>query len=67
MGKKPVVTIFDQKKDITLNTGVSELSISEILSLEGHPIMYLSRRLTKTQFNYSNIEKEPLAIAWTTT
>ena len=29
--------------------------------------MYLSRRLTNTEFDYSNIEKEALAIEWTTT
>ena len=41
MAKKPVVKIFDPKKDIILTTD----SISRILSQEGHPIMYLSRRL----------------------
>ena len=28
--------------------------------------MYLSRRLTNTEFVYSNIEKEALASMWTT-
>ena len=67
MAKKPVVKIFDPKKNITLTTDASEHSISGILSQEGHPIMCLSRRLTNTEFNYSNVEKEALAIVWTTT
>ena len=67
MAKKPIVKIFDLKKDITLTTDASEHSIFGILSQEGHPMMYLSRRLTNTEFNYLNIEKETLAIVWTTT
>ena len=62
MAKKPVVKIFDPKKDITLNKNASKHSVSGILSEEGHPIMYLSRRLTNTEFTYSNIEKETLVI-----
>ena len=58
--------IFDLKKDITLTTDASEDSISGILS-QGHPMMYLSRRLTNTEFNYSNIKKEALTLVWTTT
>ena len=67
MAKKPVVKTFDPKKGVTLPTHASEHSISGILSQEGHLIMYLSRRLTNTEFNYSNIKKEALAIVWTTT
>ena len=56
MAKKPVVKICDPKKDITLSIDASEHSVSGILSQEGYPIMYLSRRLTNTEFNYANIE-----------
>ena len=42
--KKPEMKIFYPKKGITLTTHASEHSISRILSQEGHPIMYLSRR-----------------------
>ena len=66
MAKKPVVKIFYPKKDIMLTTDESEHSISGILSQEGYPIVYVSRRLTNTEFNYSNVEKEALAIVWTT-
>ena len=57
MAKKPVMKIFDPKKDITLTTDASELSVSGILSQEGHLIMYLSRSLMNTEFIYSNIAK----------
>ena len=67
MANKLVVKIFDLKKDITLTTDASEYSISGILSQEENPIMYLSRRLQNTEFNYSNIEKKSLDIVWTTT
>ena len=62
MAKKPVVKIFNPKKDITLTKDASEHSISGILSQEGHPI----RRLRNTEFNYSDTEKEALTIVWTT-
>ena len=67
MVKKPVVKIFDPLKNITLTTDASEHSISGILSEEGYLIKYLSRRLANTEFYNSNIEKEVLAIVWTTT
>ena len=63
MAKKPVVWIFDPQK----GHYASEHSICGILSQEGHPIMYLSRRLTNTEFNYSNIHKEALVKMWTIT
>ena len=67
MAKKPLVKIFDPQKDTTLTLNASEHSIFGILLPEGYPIMYLSRRLTNTEFNYSNIEKEALSIVWTIT
>ena len=57
MAKKPAVKTFDTKKDITLTTDASEHSISGILSQEWHLVIYLSRRQTNTEFNYSNKEK----------
>ena len=56
--------IFDPKKEITLTTDASECAVSVISSQENHPIMYLSRKLTKAEINNSNIEKEALVIVW---
>ena len=44
MAKKPVVKIFDLKKDIMLTTVASEHSISGILSKERYPIKNLSNK-----------------------
>ena len=64
--EKPVVKVFDPKKETTLTTDASGKAVSAILSQDNHPFMYLSRKLTKAEMNYSNIEKEALAIVWST-
>ena len=59
--ENPIMKIFDPKKEMTLTTDVSECTISAILSQEDHPENYLSRKLTKVEVNYSNIEKDMLS------
>ena len=61
---KKVIKIFDPKKEVTLTTDASERAIAVVVSQEGHPIMYLSRKLSPAECNYSNIEKEALTIVW---
>ena len=67
----PVVQLYDATKDkylriLATNTyhHASEKSISAVLTQEGYPVMYLSRRLTDSESKYSNIEREALAIVW---
>ena len=55
---KPVLQIFDSKKEVTLTTATSECGIAAVVSQEGHPVRYLSIKLTSAECNYSNIEKE---------
>ena len=43
--KKPIVKVFDPKKEIVLTTDESELAVSTILSQDSHPFMYLSRKI----------------------
>ena len=57
---KVVIKIFDPKKEVTLTTDASECAIAAVVSQGGHPIMYQS----SAEYNYSNIEKEALAIVW---
>ena len=61
---KQVIKIFDAEKEVTLTTDASERAITAVVSEEGHPIRCLSRKLSSTECNYSNIEKEALAIVW---
>ena len=49
---KLVIKIFNPKKAVTLTTDASKYTI------ESHPIMYLSRKLSLAECNYSNIQKE---------
>ena len=59
---KPIVKVFDSKKEIVLTTDGNKLTVSSTLSQDGHLFMYLSRKLTWAKANYSNIDKEALAI-----
>lgn len=63
LAKKPVVKIFDPRKEIVVTTDASECSISGILTYDGH-LVYLLRKLSNAEVNYSNIEEEVLVIIW---
>jgi hypothetical protein len=62
----PVVHPYDVTKHTEVTTDASEYGIAGILSQDGHPIMYMSRRLTSAKRAYSNIERKALAIVWCT-
>lgn len=66
MASRPVVQPFDPKKITTLTTDASEKAISAIFSQNGHLVIYLSRKLKQSEQSMSNIEREALAIVWTT-
>ena len=51
-------------KEATVTTDASEKTIGGALSQEGHPVIYVSRKLSQTEQNYSNIEREALAIVF---
>ena len=51
-------------KEATVTTKVSEKVIGGVLSQEGHPVIYVSRKLSLAEHNYSKIEREALAIVF---
>ena len=58
----PLVQAFSLTKEATVTTDASEKAIGGILSQEGHPVIYISRKLSQAEQNYSNIEREALFV-----
>ena len=50
-----------------MTTDASEKAIGGVLSQEGHPVIYVSRKLSQAEQNYSNIELETFAIVFVVT
>ena len=63
----PLVQPYSLKKEATVNTDASEKTIGGVLLQEGHPVIYVSRKLIPAEQNYSNIEREALAIVFVVT
>ena len=47
-----------------MTTDASEKAIGGLLSHAGHPVIYVSRKLSQAEKNYSNFEREALAIVF---
>ena len=63
----PVIAAPDFTKPFKLATDASDLAVGAVLLQEDesgieHPVAYFSKKLTKSQRNYSTIEKETLAL-----
>lgn len=63
----PVLMIPDARKEFTLETDASDLSVGAVLSQKDQdgnlrPVAFLSRKLNKAELNYPIHEKETLAI-----
>ena len=62
----PVLKYYDIKEDVTIQRDTSETGLGPVLMQNGQPIAYASRALTDTETCYAQIEKELLAIVWST-
>ena len=63
----PLVQPYNLQKEATVTTDASEKAIGGLLSQEGHPVIYVSRKLTPAEQNYSTIEREARAIVFVVT
>ena len=62
----PVVQPYSLQKEATLTTDSSKSTLGAVLTQEGHPVIFVSRCLSKAEQNYANIEREALAVVWAT-
>ena len=58
---------YDVNKPVTLTTDASAIGIAGVLSQDGRPVAFASRKLTDTERKYAPIEREMLAFFWAVT
>ena len=64
--KAPVLKYYDVNEEVTIQCDASETGLGAVLMQKGQPISFASRALTDTETRYAQIEKELLAIVWST-
>ena len=60
----PVLSFYDQNKELVVQVDSSKNGIGAVLLQEGHPVEFASRTMTKSETNYAQIEKECLAVVF---
>lgn len=60
----PVLSHYDQSKQLVIQTDASSKGLGSCLLQDGHPITFASRALTDCETRYAQIEKELLAIVF---
>ncbi|KAL0148578.1 hypothetical protein M9458_056125 [Cirrhinus mrigala] len=65
---EPVLRAPDFNCPFLVQTDASDTGLGAVLSQvkdgEEHPVIYISRKLTKAERNYAAVEKEALAVKW---
>ena len=62
-----VLRPFSAKLHSTVITDASPTGIAAVLEQEGHPILCISRRLSKAESGYAQTHREALAVFWAVT
>ena len=62
IAKTVALTHFDPRKLVIIETDASLKGLGAVLIQDNKPVRFLSKSLTETEENYSNIERELLAI-----
>ena len=59
-----ILAYFDATKPVTIQTDACTYGLGATLLQDGRPVAFASKSLTTTESNYSNIEREMLAIVF---
>ena len=62
----PILKYYDAAKELIIQCDASSTGLGATLLQDDHPLAYVSRALTPTERNYSQMEKECLAIVFST-
>jgi len=61
---QPVLKCYSFKEPVVVTVDASETGIGGVLEQNKFPVICVSRRLSKSEVNYSQTQKEALAIVW---
>ena len=64
--KAPILAYYDVSKDVTIQCDASNNAVGAVLLQEGRPVAYACRKLRKSELSWAPIEKEMLAIVFST-
>ena len=67
IAQPPVLKYFDRKSDIAVSVDALSEGLGACLLQGNQPVAYASRALNQSERNYAQIEKEMLAIVYSTT
>lgn len=59
-----LLQFFDVSKPVTIESSSSQIGLDSCVLQNGEPVAYASRSLTNAEENYSQIQKEMLAVCF---
>ena len=64
ISRKVILPYFNPQASTTLQTDASKQGLGAVIMQNSKPVMFPSRALTGSEWNYQNLERECLAMIW---